>query len=260
MRTGLVSIMVVMGLSGLPASGKQPAGGTVEVFNRGIGGHTSRDGLRRFDRDVLALHPRHLILYFGINDALNSAKLVSVADFTAAMRTMITRAKASGIETIILITPNPIVAAYVKQRHPHHPHADLEAHVETYAEAVRTLAAEQSVLLADLRQWMQARGIPPEAKESFLRNEANSQSRDGVHLTAAGYRFLGEVLAGMLAPRAKPGDRVVCFGDSITFGAHMPGAGTATGETYPAWLYVALNRALGLTSATTPPRAANPEE
>ena len=47
----------------------------------------------------------------------------------------------------------------------------------------------------------------------------------------------------------------MCLGDSITFGAHMPGQGTTCGETYPAWLSVMLNRMVG---ASTRDRPASP--
>ena len=47
---------------------------------------------------------------------------------------------------------------------------------------------------------------------------------------------LGKRAFEVIGERVKHGDTVVCFGDSLTFGAGAKGAGTVTGETYPAAL------------------------
>ncbi len=67
----------------------------------------------------------------------------------------------------------------------------------------------------------------------------------GAKTTAEGYRLLGESVAKVIRPELKIGDVVVCFGDSITFGAHMKGAGTAKGDTYPSFLKRALEKSGG---------------
>jgi len=72
-----------------------------------------------------------------------------------------------------------------------------------------------------------------------LRNEANSRSKDGVHPTSGGYDVIaGAVYQGMKTAGWQDAGAVVCFGDSITYGAGMKGAGTAAvdAETYPAKL------------------------
>jgi lysophospholipase L1-like esterase len=236
-------VTAVLALAGL-GEGSCPAAETaagVTIQNRGVGGDSSRDGLRRFAADVEAARPQVLILYFGINDALNSAKLVGVDEFRANLQQMIDRARAVGVRVIILTTPNPIVAAYVRARHPTHPAPDLEAHLALYDAAVRDLAQRNGLPLADLHGAIAARAVPPEGADSLIRNQANSQSADGVHLTAEGYRLMAGLYAAILKDRIHPGNLVVCLGDSITFGAHMPGAGSAQGQTYPAWLNLLLN-------------------
>ena len=215
----------------------------VRILNQGVGGNTSRDGLRRFPKAVEQLRPEHLILYFGMNDALNSGKLVPLDEFTRNLQSMIDRARAIGVKSIILVTINPIVGQYVKQRHPRHPKADLDAWLSEYDRAVRALAARNKLPLADLRAAVLAHCSDQEAKESLVRNIANSRSRDGVHLTPEGYEILAQCLLPLLAKRVKPGDLVICFGDSLTYGAHVKGAGTSEGETYPACLSRLLNAA-----------------
>ena len=120
---------------------------------------------------------------------------------------------------------------------------------------MRALAKANGLPVADLRELVQSRGGPTKTAEGLLRNESNSRSRDGVHLTAEGYRLLAERVAKCMEGRIRPGEIVVCLGDSITFGAHMPGQGTTCGETYPAWLSVMLNRMVG---ASTRDRPASP--
>ena len=224
----------------------------ITVQNRGVGGDSSRDGLRRFAGAVEAVRPQALILYFGINDALNSAKLVSVEEFRANLQQMIDRARLAGVRTIVLTTPNPIVASFVRARHPRHPATDLEAHLALYAAAIRELAERNALPLADLQRAIAALGVPPDHADSLIRNHANSGAADGVHLTAAGYRFMADLYAAILKGRVRPGDVVVCFGDSITFGAHMEGAGSARGQTYPARLALLLDRPGGPAVAEPP--------
>ena len=214
----------------------------VKVLNKGIGGHTSANGLSRYARDVEKLAPDHLILYFGINDALNSGKLVPLANFRANLQQMIDRARKLKVKTIILTTPNPIVASYLKKRHPTHPQQDLDAWLKAYDQVVRELAKKNALPLADLRKRFLDHQPDQEAKTSLIRNLANSKSMDGVHPTAEGYKVIAQLMAETLGDAVKPGDRVVCMGDSITFGSGMTGAGTATGDTYPAQLSLLLNK------------------
>lgn len=220
----------------------------VEVLNKGIGGNNTRQGLERFQRDVLDLKPDHLVIYFGMNDAQNQNKLVPVDEFSGNLQKMIELARSGGIQTIVLVTPNPIFGEVVKQRAPKHPEEDLDANLEKYDRAIRAVAEKNDVLLADLRAAVDTNG----GRDVLVRNAQNGAARDGVHLTADGYKIFGGLICDVLGSRVKTGDRVVCLGDSITYGAHMRGAGTIFGDTYPAWLSLELNRRLGLTDATSP--------
>ena len=223
---------------------------SVLVVNKGVGGATTQNGLARFERDVNEVRPDHLVLYFGVNDACNQGKWISVEQYEKNLETMIDR---SPTKSVILVTPNVVDEDLLKLRHPRHPHKDsLSEHLSKYDAAVRRVAERRRLPLVDLRALTRETG-GASGPDSLVRNRENSRSKDGVHLTAEGYRRFAMLFEPVFEERIEPGDVVVCLGDSITYGAHMAGAGTATGETYPAWLSVTLNRMVGAWDRTEPP-------
>ena len=209
----------------------------VTVVNKGFPGRNSRDALQLLDREVLPLKAQHAVLFFGMNDAMNSGNLLSLSDYEANLRTLVKRLKGGGARTVALVTIHPVIEPYVRERHPKHPQKEhLQEHLAAYDRAVRALAKEQGLPLVDLREIVEARGGAAVSADSLLRCEKNGGGRDGVHLTPAAYALLGQRTFEAIGARVKPGETVVCFGDSLTFGASVKGAGTAEGETYPAAL------------------------
>ncbi|MBT3379722.1 MAG: hypothetical protein HN742_36475 [Lentisphaerae bacterium] len=252
-RTTMLTTSVAL-VCGLAAAAPTP---DILVINQGIGGNSTRDALRRFERDVAEVRPDHLILYFSMNDALNSGKLVPLEEFRTNMQTLIDRSRTLGVKTIVLTTPNPIVGYLVKQRHPNHPEDNFDAWLGQFDNAIREIARANSLPLADLRKRVNEHCSDADAAASLVRNMSNSKLKDGVHLTADGYRTMGELMAETLSDRVKPGESVLCFGDSITYGAGMAGAGTVYGDTYPAWLSLLLNRGNGGADRERPPAPPN---
>jgi len=208
----------------------------VQVINKGVGGDNTDDALKRFEDDVLVMKPNHLIIGFGMNDAINSAKLTPLSRYEHNLQTMIDAARRDGIQDIILVTMNPVIESYARKRHPNHPSRNLYAHLSRYVEVVRCIALRNVLQVADLRRLVESKGGATEGASSLLRNIANSQNEDGVHLTAEGYRLMAELFIPILKGKVKPGDVVVCFGDSITCGGGLRGAGTTEGENYPSYL------------------------
>lgn len=225
----------------------------VTVINKGIGGNATADGLKRFQRDVLDVEPDSLILYFGMNDANNPRRRASVAAFQKNMQSMIDQAKGAGIKQIILVTINPVNQETLQKRVGDHPgKEDLNGYLLKYDLVVRELATKNNLQLVDLRALCNEYGGGKNVKHSLIRVDANGGYNDGVHLTASGYQKFAELFVPVFKGNVKHGDVVVCFGDSITYGAHVEGAGSIYGETYPAWLSLYLNQLIGATDRKSP--------
>lgn len=246
MRTSGMGLALAAGLLARTSDAvdtPQPApANAVTVINKGVGGRNTREAVADLEKDVLARKPQHVILYFGMNDAMNSGKLVPLADYDRNLRAMVRKLADAGVKTVALITLNPIIEPYVQARHPKHPRlADLQACLGEYDRTIRTVAAENERPLIDLRKIIDDNGGTTPAPGCLIRCEANGGGKDGVHLTAAAYEKLGTQAFEILKDRVQPGDTVVCFGDSLTYGASIKGQGTATGETYPAVLQRCFN-------------------
>ena len=227
----LLGTALFVGLSAFAQEAK------VAVINKGFPGSNSKNALSLVDKEVLPLRPQHAIVYFGMNDAMNSGNLLPLADFEANLKLIVKKLSDSGAKTVALVTINPVIEAYVQARHPKHPQREsLQAYLAMYDQSVRKTAKERNLPLVDLREIIEKNGGPVIAEKSLLRCEKNGGGKDGVHLTPAAYALLGQRVFEVIGGRVKAGETVVCFGDSITFGAGVKGAGTVQGETYPAAL------------------------
>lgn len=220
---------------------------SITVQNSGVSGNNTNEGLARLPT-VLATNPDHLVLYFGINDALNSAKLVSLSTFSANLTSMVNQAFTANVRKVFLVGIHPVNAAYVASRHPSHPQlARLQDHLTEYNAAVASVATATGATFIDWRSRFLEESpgttiadATANSIDSLLRCVANVNDDDGVHLTVAGNNFLGVRAAQALSSQVVNGDLINCMGDSITFGFAMTGAGTATGNTYPAVLKTTL--------------------
>ena len=245
-------------LSGVAASGparffvvaEKPAvpGFSAVVQNFGVSGNTSTEGLSRLST-VLASNPNHLVLYFGINDALNSSKLVGLTTYRQNLTNMVNQAVTAGVRKVFLVGIHPINAGYVALRHPNHPQlARLQDHLADYHAVVAEVAAATGATFIDWRSRFLEESPGTTIDDatanhinSLLRCVANTSDDDGVHLTTTGNQFLGVKVAQALSSVVGSGEKIACMGDSVTFGYLMTGAGTATGNTYPGVLSMTLN-------------------
>jgi lysophospholipase L1-like esterase len=159
------------------------------VLNAGVGGNTSREGLARMDRDVIAAGPGCVLVEFGGNDATpEPARRVPLEEFAANLAEMKARIDALGSARMVLLTFPPVIdrlhslglAEVFKTD------GGFDAFIERYRQATRKFAAKHRLPLADLD-----RAIRPTMEACVM--------ADGVHLTAEGNRIVAETVFDTLA-------------------------------------------------------------
>ena len=58
---------------------------SIRITNSGVGGNTSRDLLKRWERDVLSLNPQWVSVCIGINDAWRQFDTPAFKDLTVSL-------------------------------------------------------------------------------------------------------------------------------------------------------------------------------
>src|SRR6185436_10942503 len=135
----------------------------------------------RFDRDVLAAHPRFVVILAGVNDVYQGRSVESV---TAQLRSMYDKAKAAGI---------PVVACSIVPYNTATPEQNQRMHAINdwiRAEAGR----DANITFADTRK---AAATPNNI-------DMLASSPDGLHPSIAGYHRMGDVIAAAIAAKIKP--------------------------------------------------------
>jgi lysophospholipase L1-like esterase len=201
--------------------------GLLIVHNKGIGGQNSKQGRARFAKDVVALKPEYVFIYFGLNDTLNEPAFLSEKEYIENLTWMIDQAHAAAIKPV-LCTIHRVGEEALMKRHKKESYGaeGPNGKIDRYNKALRAMAKEKQVPLADFAGVVAAAGA----------DAGKIVSADGVHLTPAGYKALADCFFKVVAAEVKGKTMIVCLGDSVTFGAGVKGSGTTTGETYPAYL------------------------
>jgi acyl-CoA thioesterase I len=192
------------------------------VYNFGKSGENSTQGLARFASEVINTKPTHVFIYFGINDTLNEARFVVEKTFISNIEDMVKLARGENIIPVICTLHSCDPEALFKRHDsalygPEGPNK----RIDRYNVALLVLAKREQVAVADF--------------DAATRLTGGWRASDGVHLTSSGYRLLADTFL-KAAPALEARSRIACIGDSLTFGAGVKGAGTISGETYPAWL------------------------
>jgi lysophospholipase L1-like esterase len=223
----------------IPVAFTLAQGRPILVVNKGGGGSTTRDLLKSFSAAVEQLHPQHVVVFVGMNDAANTHKLVPIEEYEASLKTLVVKIRGIGAAPY-LVTMHSIVEAEHASRHKKEllPPEGMNKKLAEFNQVILKAAEAQNVPIIRFDQVFEANG----GASKLTRNKENMKISDGVHLTPEGYRLLARAVYEVLRAHVKPGETVVCFGDSLTFGSGMKGEGTATGQTYPAQLSTLLNK------------------
>jgi len=203
------------------------------VYNKGISGNTVVDLLARFNADVRSLSPDLLIVMIGTNDSYRS----TIGDYKTNLDSLLKQSNRAGLN-VLLLSPPPIgdgVNLY-KER---------DSVLTLMAAYDKELSLKYNCGFIDINKAFKESGSPSVYSNSFVRNSANSSelAPDGIHLTQDGNFFIAEkVLEYLTNPLVLKKGIVVCYGDSLTYGAFANGEGTATGFTYPGFLQQFLDK------------------
>ncbi len=151
---------------------------TLEFINRGVGGETTADLLKRIQEDVIDEHPDVVVLEVGINDVWRRfalGQVVTPEEFRANYMQLVTQLKATGAK-VVLIQPF-VLPMEDKQR--------FRPFVNTFNNIIREIAHAEQVALVPM----------DEIFTGVTQDIAPSQfSSDGVHPTHRGCRYIADAL------------------------------------------------------------------
>ena len=179
---------------------KERQGLGIEVIGAGISGNKVPDLERRLERDVLSKKPTRVIIYIGINDVWHwkSGRGTSKEDFEKGLRSLIQQIGDAGARAVLC------TASVIGEK------SDgsnaMDKLLDEYCDISRKVAADTKTPVLDLR-----RAFLDHLKEHNTQNvEKNILTTDGVHLNAAGNKFVAQqMLAALGITQAASGGGVL---------------------------------------------------
>lgn len=206
------------------------------LLNKGVPNNNISNLLRRVKRAVLKHHPGLVIIMIGTNDMVNPPKMLSYTDYKEKLNTLVKTIKANGAEVLLLtlpyVDPIDLFSRHRRKKYTIPPNERIDS-----ANAIiYQTAKDQHCLSLDINSIFNAHHSPNRTSSSLIRNKQNARARDGVHPTPEGYEVIAKNIAAFLKQKGKSYKKIICFGDSITFGAYVKGEGSTRGKTYPAVL------------------------
>lgn len=216
---------------------------SVLVLNKGVGGNSTNDLLKRLETDVLNERPNLVILMVGTNDLLNSGKMISYDSYTSNLNTIVQTLKSNNIQ-VIMLSPPPVDSVYLFQRHDKKIFKESpNVKMNSARKIVEQIANENKALYINIYEAFNSKGLPIHNEDLYIRNVKNSNVKDGVHPTPLGYKLIAETVFQYLEENklSHKYHKIICFGDSITKGAGAKGGGPFNGENYPSFLNQMIN-------------------
>jgi lysophospholipase L1-like esterase len=203
------------------------------VINSGVPGENSAEVLQRTPLMLRANKPEVVVLFIGMNDAVNEKKFLSPEQTKANVLTIVRYVKAAGAIPVVVSVHAPDDTRLLA-RHDPKIYADRSPsqRIDLVNEALSSIARDQHLTIADFHSALQAAG------------GANlTLSTDGVHMTVAGYELLAKTILAALPKQARRGT-IVCLGDSLTYGIGVRASGSEKegSDTYPAQLRLLLSQ------------------
>lgn len=206
------------------------------ILNKGIPGNNVNNLQKRLERAVLSNQPSLVIIMIGTNDMINPAKMLSYSMYSDKLNMLVSRIRENGADVLLLSVPYADTG-YLFDRYGRDNYATgPNEKIDSVNGIIRRTAMEQHCMYLDMNQVFMSYNSPGREASSLIRNEKNNGVKDGVHPTARGYHVIAESIFSFLKEEGRSYNKIICFGDSITFGAFVLGQGTNKGKTYPAIL------------------------
>lgn len=204
----------------------------IRVVNEGIPGESSAEVDRRLDAALKQYKPQFVIIFVGMNDAVNDRKFLPPKETGHYVDAMIKRTQAFGASAIVVSIHQPDIARLM-QRHKPEAYGSISPpqRVDTLNDVLRKTARRDHAGFADFNDALHRAG-----------GADARMSTDGVHLTLKGYALLAATVRNVLPKQIGPASTVLCIGDSLTYGIGVrPPDGAPEGtDTYPAQLQLLL--------------------
>jgi len=208
------------------------------ILNKGKGGDSSFEMLNRIQEDIIQENPDLVFLSIGMNDMINIEKFVDYQTFEKNYQKIIDKLQNQDFEVVLLnLVPVDTVAVKVWYRESVFREKPQDK-IKKANEVIKDLAKRNRLPLIDLYATFVTENDKEAHMGKLIMNKRNSGTDDGVHLTRAGYQLIAKKLFDYLTLEKKVSGnkKIICFGDNLTYGSHMRGAGTSKGHTYPGLL------------------------
>lgn len=199
--------------------------GDLEVLNLGVPGNTASDLLARI-KNVTDIQPNLVFIMIGSNDASTTNKIFD--QYKSNLGKIIDKIQSNGAK-VILLTPPPYLPS--SSFYPNSEKLDM------ICSTITAVSKDKSCEMIDIHSYINSK--------LSQTNNTTLYNIDGLHPNRTGYLDIANyILAYLQGHPTNNGFKIVCFGDSITYGYEVDGQGTSTGDTYPADLERGINYAL----------------
>lgn len=169
----------------------------IEVIGAGISGNRVPDLQNRLEKDVIAQKPSIVVIYIGINDVWHSmnGRGTKKEDFKSGLTSIIKRLKEAGSQ--VLLCTASVIGEKTDGSNM------LDEMLDEYCDISREVAKETDSSLIDLRKQF----LTYLKKNNKKNAEKDQLTSDGVHLNAAGNRFVADCMLEALGVTAGDGKK-----------------------------------------------------
>jgi lysophospholipase L1-like esterase len=196
-----------------------------DVCNVAFPGENTQQLLSRLPDALSACHgAATAVLFVGMNDAVNDKRLLRPDQTYANVSAMLKELTTRHVAVIVLTLHTPDINRLL-QRHSASDYGKTSPNqrIDDTNQEIRNAATEAGARIADFHAVIERAG-----------GATQEISTDGVHFNRVGYRLLAETVMASLPPSART-QKILCFGDSLTYGIGVRAAGSAKDnpDTYP---------------------------